>query len=486
MSKIKLIKKVLANPAIVYTLSRYGTYVIQFINSLFIAVYLGPYYLGIWGFINLVISYIAQFNLGISHSVNVFISVNKQDEDYVKQIIGNGMTMVLLLSLAVLIFLMIEKFGLIPIGDRYDFSKYVLPVTIITILTHVNGYFSNIFRVFGKIYAIAINQSLYPIIVLFLIPFFRGENLLWAMLYANSVAFFISFVLFLIQMPVRIKPLWNWGLFKFIQIKGWHLFVYNASFYFIILTTNTLISSNYEVREFGYYTFSYSLANVVLLLLNSISFLIFPKLLNRFAISTNEQIINLLASVRTAYISLSHLLIHLVIMLFPVFLLFFPSYSESSSVFKFTALTIVLYTNSFGYSSVLMAKGKERQIALISFGGLALNVLLAAVLVYCIKVPFSMVILATLNSYLVYVFILGIYGRKILELKTNFIAVLKDIYPWRMMLPFFFNLIFTFMRLPEIYFIVPFLLYAFLNFKDMLKIKEVTLRVVKNPNFINI
>ena len=57
MSKLlSLIGNSLKNPAILYMLSRYGTYAIQFVNSIFIAVYMGPYYLGIWGFINLIIS----------------------------------------------------------------------------------------------------------------------------------------------------------------------------------------------------------------------------------------------------------------------------------------------------------------------------------------------------------------------------------------------------------------------------------------------
>lgn len=478
--------KILTNPSIFYIISRYGTYIIQFINSLFIAVYLGPFYLGIWGFINLVIGYISQLNFGISYSVNVIISVNKEKEDYVKKIIGNGLSMTLILSFLVFLFLLTVKLGIIQIGNKYGFEKYILPVIVITVLTHINGLFSNIFRVFGKIYAIAINQSLYPVIVLFLIPFFRGEKLLWAMLFANTSAFIISFLLYLFQSPVKIKPLADWKMFQFIQVKGWHLFVYGASFYLIMLTTNTFISGNYEVREFGYYTFSYSLANVVLLLLNSISFLIFPKLLNRFANASNEQISSILSNVRTAYISLSHLLIHFVIMLFPVFLLFFPAYSASASVFKFTALTVVLYANSFGYQGVLMAKGKEKQIAVIAFIALLLNIALSALLVFVIKVPFSQVILATLLTYLIYVFVLGVFGRRILKLKFDFTSTLKDMYPWRMMLPFALSLVLALIALPEIYFVIPFVLYILLNFGDILKIKEVVFKVVKNPNFVNI
>lgn len=479
-------KKAFTNPAILYVISRYGTYIIQFVNSLFIAVSLGPYYLGIWGFINLVIGYIGQLNLGISHSVNVIISLEKQNDQYVKKIIGNGITMIFLLSLIVILFLMIGKFGLIELGNRYDFSKYTIPVTIIALLTHINGYFANIFRVFGKIHAIAINQSLYPVIVLFLIPFFKGEKLLWAMLYANSAAFVFSFMIYIIKVPVKIKPIFEWKIVKYIQIKGWHLFIYNTSFHLILLSTKSFISGNYEVKEFGYFTFSYTLANVVLLLLNSVSFLIFPKLLNRFANSANEHIIKILSSVRSAYISLSHLLIHFIIMLFPLFLLFFPDYNTSSYVFKFTALTVVLYTNSFGYQGLLMAKGKEKLIALIAFSALILNIAIAALLVFLLKVPFSMVILSTMLCYLIYVYIIGLYGRGILGLKTNFFSVLKDVYPWRMMLAFILSLILSLLEVPEIYFTIPFVIYIIFNYSDVLKVKDVLLRVIKNPNFINI
>ena len=481
-----LLKKGITNPAIIYLVSRYGTYIIQFINSLFIAVYLGPYYLGIWGFINLVIGYIGQLNLGISHSVNVIISIQKQEEDYVRKIIGNGISMVLCLSIVFVMFFMLNKIGILQIGNNYNFSNYIFPIAIIAVLTHINALFSNIFRVYGKIHAIAINQSLYPVIVLFVIPFFRGERLLWAMLITNSVAFVISFVLFLVQTPVNIKPLFEWKVFKFIQVKGWHLFIYNTSFYLILLTTKSFISSNYTVSEFGYFTFSYSLANVVLLLLNSISFLIFPKMLNRFATSSNEQIAKILTGLRSAYISLSHLLIHFVIMVFPLFLLFFPDYSESSSVFKVTALTIVLYTNSFGYQGVLMAKGKEKLIGLIAFGALILNIILSAILVHIVNVSFHFVILSTLITYLIYVTVIGKFGKNILDISSNILSTIKDIYPRRMMIPFILSLLFVLLETPEWFLMAPFVLYLILNYKDIIVVKKMIFNVINNPNFINI
>ncbi|KUO62643.1 hypothetical protein APF79_04360, partial [bacterium BRH_c32] len=474
------------NSAILYVISRYGTYIIQFVNSLFIAVYLGPYYLGIWGFINLVIGYISQLNLGISHSVNVIISINKQDEEYIRKIIGNGISMVLCLSIVFVMFFLLNKIGILQIGNKYNFINYIFPIAIIAVLTHINALFSNIFRVFGKIHAIAINQSLYPVIVLFVIPFFRGERLLWAMLITNSVVFFISFVLFLVQSPVNIKPLFEWKVFKFIQVKGWHLFIYNTSFHLILLSTKTFISTNYSVSEFGYFTFSYSLANVVLLLLNSISFLIFPKMLNRLATSSNDKINIILNNVRSAYISLSHLMIHFVVMVFPIFLIFFPAYSSTSSVFKITALTVVLYTNSFGYQGVLMAKGKEKLIGIIALCSLFLNIVLSAVLVYMMNVSFQYVILSTLVTYLIYVTVIGQFGKIILEIPFGFLSTIKEIFPIRMMIPFVLSLILVFLETPEWFFVMPFILYLILNYNETLGVKDIVLKVVNNPNFINI
>lgn len=483
---IKISKKIFSNKAILYVISRYATYIIQFINSLFIAIYLGPFYLGIWGFINLVIGYISQLNFGISNSVNVIISVNKQNDAYVQKIIGNGISMIIGLSFFIMLFFLVSRVMNLNIGEKYHFNSFIVPVCIIAILTHLNGYFSTIFRVYGKIFAIALNQSLFPVMTLLIIPFFRGENLLWAMVLVNCVSFIASFILFFIQRPFSIKPHFDWETVKYIQKRGWHLFVYNASFYLILLTTRSFVSGNYTVPEFGYFTFSYSLANAVLLLLSSISFLIFPKMLNRFALSDNYHSQEILETVRSAYISLSHLLIHFVIMVFPLFIYFFPDYQQASSVFKVTALTVVLYTNSFGYQGLLMARGFEKTISIIAFCALLLNIALSAFFVYAANVSFEYVIIATLITYLVYVFLLGTYGRKVLGLTSNFIATAKDTYPLRMMIPFFISFLLVVLSLPDIYFVIPFFVYSFLNFKDVLKIKEIIIKVIENPNFVDI
>lgn len=487
MSKLKyLIRQSFTNPAILYVISRYATYIIQFINSLFIAIYLGPYYLGIWGFINLVLGYISQVNFGIPYSINVIVSVNKEKEDYVLRIIGNGLSMVVGLTLILIIFFIVSSLGSSFFGEKYEFNSFVIPVGLIAILTHFNNLFSNIFRIYKKILAIALNQSLYPILTILIIPFFKGSELLWGMIITYCITVIISFILFIITTPIKLKLYLDFKLIKYIQKRGWHLFVYNASFYLILLSTKAIISWNYRVEEFGFFTFSYSLANAILLLLNSISYLIFPKLLNRFANSDNDQVNTILGGLRSAYISLAHLLIHFVIMLFPLFILLFQDYYSASKVFKLTALTVVIMSNSFGYSGLLMARGKEKVLSFSALCALILNIILVEFFVYILKVEYSKVILGTLITYFIYIIFLGFLGRRELLLRTTISEIINDIFPIRMLVPFFLSLILILFSAENVYFIIPFIVYILMNLKDISKLKHVGLKVVNNPNFINI
>jgi hypothetical protein len=194
----------------------------------------------------------------------------------------------------------------------------------------------------------------------------------------------------------------------------------------------------------------------------------------------------MLEKLRDAYVTTSHLLIHVAILFFPLFLVMFPQYEIASEAFKLIALSIVLYTNSFGYSGLLIAKGYEKKLGWVAFSTLVINVTVALVLIKVLHVPFTFVILATMISYFIYVFILGFMGRKMLKLDTSIITVFKDIYPIRLLLPYVLSLILVVFSVPDSYFTLSLILFLFLNFKVILKLKGVIRSIIVNPNFINI
>jgi O-antigen/teichoic acid export membrane protein len=425
-------------------------------------------------------------NFGISHSVNAIIAIRKNREWYAQKVVGASLTMLIGLSCIVALLFLAAALFHVEAGARYGFSKYALIVAGIGILGYFNTLFSNIFRIYGRLFEIAFHQTAFPVLMLLALILFRGEDLLWALAIANLLAVVFPFILFVIKTPVAIKPLFVPRLFKFIQIKGWHLFVYNTSFYMIMISTRSFVSSYYDVNEFGYFTFAFTLANVVMLLLDSFSFLIYPKLLNRLASATAEKTGELLSVIRNTYITTSHLLVHIAVLFFPLFLLLFPQYAQSKQTFRLIALTLALYAGSFGCTGLLIAKGKEKQLSYTALLALVINVIMTYTLIVLLKVTFAYAIMATILSYILFVFCVEYASRQYLNLQPGLLSLLSNMFPFRLFVPYLLSICFVVLPVPDIYFIAPLVLFVAFNSKTIIALKHTAKNISLNPELINI
>src|SRR5690606_351981 len=126
----------------------------------------------------------------------------------------------------------------------------------------------------------------------------------------------------------------------------------------IILSIKTIISINYTVEEFGIFSFAYTLGNSVLLFLQALTFIIFPKIIDKLRGQDFHSIRKTLNSIRKSYVSMAFCLVLLALAFLPFFLEFIPKYKDSFTVLSLVMLTIVLYTNSFGYGTFLMAQNQ--------------------------------------------------------------------------------------------------------------------------------
>lgn len=479
-----MILKLLKNPAIGYVSSRYITYGIQFLNSILIAVYLGPVSLGIWGFINLVIQYFSQFNFGVSHSVNTIASIKKHQEKYVSWLVGNSIFILGFLSIIVGGLFLLNDLLSWNIGAKYEFYQFETEVLIVVVTAYFISLFSNIYRIYGKLFEIAFSQSIFPFCTLLFLLLFREDNLLTNLVNLYVGTSILSLGLFVTRFPIKIKFNFNPRLFQILVKKGWYLFLYNSSFYLIIISTRSFISHFYEVEEFGYFTFAFSLANVILLLLGAFTFLIWPKLLNSLSKANEEKSFQLIQRLRNVYISSTHFLIHTAIFLFPLFLMFFPKYSGTFGVFALISLTIILMTNTFGYVALLISKGREKNVGYLSMGTLLLNIILCYLLATVIKVGYDKVILATMFSYFLYALAIGFMGRQLLKIEFSFVQTFKDIFSLPIIAPFIIALGFIVLDVDKHLFFIPILVYCILNFKNfksvVLTIKQV---IVKPKSF---
>ena len=478
-----MIKKIVRNPSVVYLLTRYITYAIQFFNSIFIAVLLGPSYLAVWGVILLVLQYFAQINFGIPHSLNAIMSVNKAHSNYLKIVFNNSLILVSALCVVVLFLSASIFFFDVNLWDKYNFSEYLPEVVLVALLTYFNQIFSNLFRVFNRLFEVAVNQSLFPITMLFCLFVWKGDSLITYLLYANILSCSLSLLLFVVRCPINLNFQFNVSIIREILLRGFFLFLYNSSFYLIMMSSRSIISAFFSPVEFGYFTFAFTVASAIMLMLEAINFLVYPKILNKFGNSSREESSKTINSIREIYIVSSYSLIFIAIFLFPAFVNFFPQYADSIQTFRLISLTLALYTSCFGYSSLLISKGKERILGLFAFLTLLINVGLSLLLITVFNTSFSTAILSTSLAYLIYLVILNYHGQKELNPEITFYDSLKFGFPYSIFIPyslFFIMAIFSFITY---LYLIPLFLFLVLNMKSIYRIIKTGMSLLTNPNF---
>jgi O-antigen/teichoic acid export membrane protein len=452
---------------------------------MFLAVKLGPYNFGIWGFILLLLTYFDLINLGIPHSITVLLVQHKNEKEKVKNYETTSMFLNGILGLGVVVLAIYYYFFGIASFEKYQTGNLFYIVCLIAIFAYFNNLFSKIYRVKGRIFEIGFFQAIIPVLAFISIFCAKNRELLYVLLIAYLFGQIISIILFIRGKKMSFNGKYNVKDAKTILNKGFFLFVYSSCFYFIVLSTRTIVSMYYSVEQFGYFTFAYTLANAVLLLLEAFSYLITPKLIDKVNSPDIKQVEATIKSLRINYVSLSHLLMYLAMMCFPILLYLIPKYSQTLSVLNLTALTLLLYTNSFGYISLLMARNKEKIIAANSFIVMLINIILALLLVKIFHVKYSFVIIATMFSYLIYSYLLVYSGKKELHQNRNFIAVMKDCFPINLFLPFVVAVIIISMDIQQFIFISG-IVFFLLNISTMKEIFQSLKKILKNPNIIDI
>ena len=480
------IGQILKNKVVFYLASRYLTYFIQFITSLIIAAELGPYYMGIWGFILLLLNYFQQIHFGIANSFNVLYVLHKDNEKECNNYIGNSLVLLVYLSILVLsFFLYYQLFG-ISYFDKFHVDKYIIWICMIAVMQYFVFFFLNLFRVKNQLNRVTFCQSIIVLLNFACIFFFKGEDLIqWL------VAGYVLGNLLCIVMALTSGSIPNVNEMKFstkVQLiilkKGLYLFLYNTCFYFIIISIRTIISGSYSVEEFGLFTFSYTLANALMLVLDALMFIIFPKVIDKLSSNDNEEVNNTLNFLRTIYITSAHMLIYIAIPCFPLVLHFLPQYSGALISLNLIALTILINANSSGYLELLISRNKEKLSAVLSASALIINSLFALFAVKVLFVPFSYVIISTLLTYLFFSLTAMYLGRKIIGI-LNYNDFLSQYFPLRLLVPYLFAFALTMLGL-ETLLILPLILFGILNFSVVKQINETVKNLIMRPDVVDL
>lgn len=465
-----------------YVTSRYLVYGIQFISFMVLAEKLGPFNYGIWGFITMLLGYMRIINLGIGNSINVIIIQYKDNLQKIKNYIASSFAAMLILIAGLVIILII--YNTIPdIFGKYELGHLFYFILIIGALQYINMIFSNIFRARNYLFEVAFDQSIIPVIILLNVILVNEEYLIKSLVYSYAAANLLSFLIFYFRSTKLRGGHIKFSYIKKILGKGIFLFFYNSAFYLILTTSSTLVSTYFSVSEYGIYSFSYTLGHSILLLMEAFAFIIYPKVIDKLYYGDKSDVERTLRSVRINYISLSHGLMYIAIIVFPFFLRFFPKFENSLLMLNMMVLTIILSTNSFGYNTLLIARNKEKLCAAISCSSLILNIITGFILIKVLHVPFQLCVCSIMLSYVWFAIACSWFCHKMLY--GSYHGFFKNTFPLELLIPFFSAVIISVFR-AEDYLWVPLIIFIVLNHKIIIEIYNTLKRIIQSPNIINI
>ncbi|WP_217602700.1 oligosaccharide flippase family protein [Chitinophaga sp. GbtcB8] len=478
------IKSVLANKNIRFIFFRYFVYLIQFGNSIFIAKYLGPYFFGIWGFILLVIQYLTQINFGIPYSLNVKLAgFEGKDDELQVAYLGNSLILVFLHSVLIILAAVTVSLFNIPIFHKFSFYPYIYLVAITSVVQNLDLVFICAYRIKNSLALITFYQAAMPISTLLVCFFWKGQSLLYALIFSQLISYLLSFIFFLVNSPIRLKFRSVFNIQKDLLKNGMALLLYNASFYFIMIVTRTFVGYYFSVKELGYFSFAVSLAQAVFLALDTISFLIFPKLVNRFKYKEGEELFKHVEYIRSYYSLVAYLLIFSFLLAFPVILIFTPQYYASYKPFALLSTSMALLSSSFGVSVLFISFGRELLLGKIALSALILNVIIGWVIATHTTIFYALCF-APLITYFIYSCLLTYFYGIVFLKKSGFKEMFSNL-DVRLLLPTLVLLI-SIMMDNTIAQVLAYLLVILLNIRKVRSLVPIVRRIIHNPSLFKI
>lgn len=479
------LKKALSNKILWYMATRYLTFALQFVSSLYIAEKLGPYYWGIWSFILLWINIGNMLNWGIGNSINILLVHHKTDSELCAEYCYNGFILSCLTMIPAVLFVVVERVIGIPYFAKYQVGNYIYLVLLIVCIGYLNNFFVNVFRVKNCLFAVAFSQSAFPVSCFLLMFFANGKNLLALLTGGYLAAVLVSLILFLCGRYIDWKQKINMMIMRETFLKGFFLFCYNACFLLIVLSTKTLISYYYSVEVFGYFAFAFSLANAAMLLVDSITFVAFPKMIDVLRTGTKDEIWEKIYQLHRFYLTGISGIIFLMIPCCWVLLYFIPKYAPSFKIFVVILFALGLYSVCFGYNIYMLAQNEEKKMAMLVSSALLLNIVISYLLAGVFFVPIEYCAFGVMITYLVYSLAVNSFATVRIGKRIDSHSFLFWI-PLHLLIPVLISLVILFYGNNILLLSVPPVLFLLIGFKEIVQLVRQLLNVVHHPEIIDI
>jgi O-antigen/teichoic acid export membrane protein len=425
------LRRVFKNPILLFTANRYIGYVLLFVRGLLVAKFLGPEMFGIWGFLMLAQQYLAYTSFGVQYALNVELSTETSTTPEKRaEWIGTALIHTLLiLGGLILLGLGIQVSG-ISFFQKYSFNRYALVLGLNTGLNMLQDLFATAYRAHRKLARVAVSEMLSAVVPLLAVLIFRDESLIDFLFAALILQGLITIAQYSIRAPFKIAFKFNFHYWKQLLTVGGPLLVYGASFSLITVSGRTIISIFYPAEIMGYYSLANNITAATLLGLNAVSWVVFPDILSRTHADIPDDVAaEVVQKVNNFYGTSVFLTVFGVILGLPVLFFFIPQYQPATGALSVLLLAQAIFSISFGYNCVAIARKKQMKVAGISVittiivTGLSL---LAALL----KMSFMWVAVAVLIGAFVYSLWQAHLGAHLLNMDRDGLGYLKSVLPW--------------------------------------------------------
>lgn len=485
-----MLKAILGNKVLWYMCSRYMTYILQFITTLIIAITLGPESFGIWSFLLLIINFFNIVDFGISNSLSVLLVQDKLNIVNSKKHISSGIFITGIISLLVLVMYFTALILDIPLLAKYNAKNYLPYILIVILISYFNKLFSSVYRVHNKLFGIAFYQSIIPFLLFLLVIILKKGEIAF-LIGAYVLGSILSLLLFLLRGDIVLSKNISTSNINTVVQKGIWLFLYNSAFYFIIYTMSFGVSLLYTVEEYGKYNFAYTLSNAVVLLIDSFTFIIFPKMIDRLKSTDDIYCKQTIYTIRSNYTTIIHLLIYLALPVFYFFCMIITKYSDVHRALCLSALALIPYSNAFGLNTYLIANNKERVLSLISIGCLILNIVFFNILILVFSIPYDMVFLSIIFSYIIYAIWCAVPISENITgcCRKKLYSYVMYTYPLRQVIPYIVAIGIIFVvfnyHYPLLLFL-PCFIFILLNKSRIKKLMKVMITIVIKPQVVDL
>ena len=344
----KLIKKLVKSETSLYLANKYITYVIQFGIVILCAKLLGIKYFAIYSFIKLLGQYHSYTNLGINYSFNVIGSTLKESNKHNLNNLFNNTLFLNFGFIVVTILMTIFLFSLdIDLILKYSLKDYILPIILYLTLKQLNVLFATYSRLINNLrfinifYLLPVSFELITLLILF-----KTHNTLLYIIWSMVLSHFLISVLFFRQYYSNFKiTSYNLPLLKNIFIKGIMLFIYNFTFYYLLIGAKSFVIKFGSVNAFSNFSLSSNIVEAISLALSAITFLIYPKILNIYNSKSKARTLSFIKNNGELYALCLTTLFFCLLLIYPVIEILFNEFTNLSS----TIIGLSLSSFTFKY-----------------------------------------------------------------------------------------------------------------------------------------